>query len=136
MRSRLSSAYDGYWRAYVIAGVTGFRCHPDLEKYLADPLLTSVRVELGSTRNGGIIFKGRPRWTPRATAISLDGRPQSVTIEDCFDVDTWEPVFASSGKSALAPGQPKRYVITSTAKRFEGVGWLLTESTADRSRSC
>ncbi len=135
------AAYDGYWQAYVAAAAqrsddTADLEKSDLDKYLADPLLTSVRAGLVGLRSDGIVYKGRPRWTPRATAINLDAKPPSVTMVDCFALDTWEPVFVSSGKSALAQGQPTRYVITSTAKRFESIGWLLTDSLADRSRSC
>jgi hypothetical protein len=130
------AAYVGYWEAYVTAAANPGNPAPDLAKFVADPLLTQLRLNLRQYRDNDIVHKGRPTWTPRATEVNTTAAPYTVVIEDCFDSAGWEPVFASTGKSAAAPGQATRYVITSTVKSFEVHGWLVVESRADRSRSC
>jgi hypothetical protein len=130
------AAYVGYWEAYVTAAANPGNPSPDLAKFVADPMLTQLRLNLRQYRDNDIVYKGRPTWTPRATDVNTTAAPYTVVIEDCFDSAGWEPVFASTGKSAAAPGQATRYVITSTVKSFQVEGWLVVESRADRSRSC
>lgn len=130
------AAYNGYWETYVTAAANPGAPTPNLAKYVADPMLTTLRVTLRQFRDQGIVYKGRPIWAPRATSVNTTAVPYSVSIEDCFDSAAWTPVFASTGKSAAAPGQANRYVITSTVKLFDVEGWLVVESRADRSRSC
>jgi hypothetical protein len=130
------ASYDGYWQAYVAAAANPGASTPDLAKYVADPLLTELRAELLQYHDQGIVYKGRPTWTPRVTSVNVSTRPYTASIEDCFDNAQWLPVFAKTGQSAAAPGQATRYVITTTVRLYDTNGWLVVDSLADRGRSC
>lgn len=130
------AAYAGYWSAYVTVAADLNASTVDLNKYVGDPLLTELMFTVKQTRANGIVYKGHPTSTPGRTTVNDTASPVSVSIDDCFDAAGWEPVFASTGKSAAAPGQVNRYMITSTVSLFEGRGWLVVESRADRSATC
>jgi hypothetical protein len=133
---KATAAYNGYWESYVAAAAKGDSTSAEFVKYVADPLLTELRIAIKQAVDMGISYKGRPTWTPRVSAVNLAKQPYTATIEDCFDSAKWEAVYTKTGKSAVAPGQATRYVITSTVKLFDQKGWLLTDSRADRSRTC
>jgi hypothetical protein len=134
--TRAIAAYNGYWDTFVKAAANPAAPTPDLATYVADPLLTELRLTLRQIRDQGIVYKGRPTSSPRATSSNTTTAPFSVAIEDCFDSTDWVPVYSANGQSAAAPGQASRYVITSTMKLFDANGWLVVETAADRGRAC
>ena len=130
------AAYNGFREAYISAAATGEYRTTDLAKYAGDPLLLEARLALQIQSQQGIVNQGRPSWSAHASQVNLGTRPYSVTLEDCFDQTNWQPVYKATGKSAAAGDQAQRYIITSTALLYDDGRWLITESKADRSKSC
>ncbi len=130
------AAYNGYSEAYIAATATADYNNKDLPKYAADPLLAETRLALQMQGRQGIVNQGRPTWSVRVTKVNVSTRPYSVTLEDCFDQTNWKSVYKATGESAAAPDQAQRYIINSTAWRYDDGRWLITESKADRSRPC
>jgi hypothetical protein len=99
-----------------------------------DKALANVEATVLVYRQQGIEVRGEPAIAPQVTSVSLGPTP-SIAIRDCLDSTNWTPVFAATGKSALAPNQPKRVVVESTATIYAG-RWVVRSSTASRDRTC
>ena len=134
---RILAAYNGYQLAYQAAGAVPDPQSPELRKYIGDPLLTPVRQDLNLLKANGLMRKGAPKTSPKITELQLGATPPIGTIQDCYDTSDVHVINKATGKSADAPGQATRYVVTSQAKFFGGSnGWLIVQSDADRSRPC
>lgn len=127
-------AYRGFRRAQVAAEAIADARHPDLSKYAGDKALAQERANLLQLAQAGIVVTGQPVFSPEVTDMSLAVAPV-VSITDCVDTSGWTPVYKDTGKSAAAPGQPARVLATAVARPY-GDGWLITDLTTDRSRSC
>lgn len=128
------AAYRGFRRAQVAAEATADAHSPDLAKYAGDKALAQERANLLQLAQAGIVVTGQPIFSPKVTAVSLGSSPM-VTITDCVDTSGWAPVYKATGKSAAAPNQPRRVVAMAVARPYDN-GWIITDVTTDRSRTC
>ena len=128
------SAYLGFRTAQVAAEATADAHNADLAKYAGDKALADERANLLQMAQAGIVVTGRPVFHPHVASVTLDAAPE-VTITDCIDTSAWMPIYKATGKSAAAPGQPRRVMATALARPY-GTGWLIMDLTTDRSRSC
>jgi hypothetical protein len=134
---QILAAYNGYHLAYQAAAAVPDPQNAELRKYIGDPLLTQVRQDLNLLKANGLARKGAPKTSPKITELQLGGTPPVGTIQDCYDVSEVHVYNKATGKSADAPNQATRYVVTSQAKFFGGSdGWLIVQSDADRNRAC
>lgn len=133
-REAALAAYRGFRRAQVAAEATADARNPELAKYAGDKALAQERANLLQLAEAGIVVTGKPIFSPEVTAVSLGSSPV-VTITDCVDTQGWTPVYKATGKSAAAPNQPRRILATALARPY-GDGWIITELTTDRSRTC
>jgi hypothetical protein len=134
---KVLAAYNGYINAQVAAAAIPDPDSKDLRKYAGDPLLAQMRYDLNLLKTNGLVRQGAPKVAPKVTELQLGATPPVATVEDCYDVSDQHVVNKATGKSADAPGQSKRYIVTSQAKFFGGQdGWLIVQSDADRSRQC
>lgn len=129
------AVYHRYRSAYVTAAATADTTSTDLKKYAGGAALVQVQVALQRQRSDGIVMRGQPVSHAEVTQVTL-GKPPRVVIEDCVDNTNWQPFRKATGKSAAPPSQATRFVITSTVEQYGDGRWLVSESTADRSRSC
>ncbi len=102
-------------------------------------------VSTGPARNGvlslavyyrsrGIAIKGAPASHP--IVVKTSGDPVSrVWIDDCVDSTESPPIFVSTGKSALAPGQQRRVRVRAVAN-FRSSSWKISTWTPNRDESC
>ncbi|MFC7546448.1 hypothetical protein [Plantactinospora sp. GCM10030261] len=128
-------AYGGYLAASRTAEQKGDPFHPDLRKYLADPLLTSVRVTVRDVKAHGATRTGTLRSDPTVTSVSLDAQPPTVVIQDCLDASGYRLIYRKN--SAPVPGSAGgRYLVTATATRYSDGRWLISSGTAFRDQPC
>lgn len=133
--SEVLTVYRGYWAARVKAQASPDQPVPkDLDTFAIDKALTDVKSSILRFRQQGIEFRGEPVLSPTVASVQVGDRA-SASISDCVDSTHWTPVFASTGKSALAPGQPMRVVVESSARIYAG-RWVIDSSVAHRDRTC
>jgi hypothetical protein len=129
------TVYRGYWAARVKAQASPDKPIPkDLDTYAIDKALTDVKSSVLRFRQQGIEFQGEPVLSPTVTSVQLEDRADA-SITDCVDSTRWTPVFVATGKSALAPGQPMRVIVESSARIYSG-RWVIDSSVAHRDRTC
>lgn len=129
-------AYDGFQEAYIAAAANPGAVSKDLDKYAGSPLGLESSFALEKQAASGIVVVGRPTWTAHVTAVNTKTPPYTVTIENCFDQTNWKPIYKATGKSAAAPGQAPRYLITAKAELYGDGSWLISTSEAHRDRPC
>jgi hypothetical protein len=131
----VEAAYRGYWAARVKAQAAPDKPVPvELDTYAIGKARTDVKSSLLLFRQQGVAFRGEPVLSPEVTVSGSDAQA-TASIADCVDSTHWTPVFVATGASALAPGQPTRVVVDSTARRYEG-RWAIDTSVAHRDRPC
>lgn len=129
------ASYEGFWAAQVASQAHPQKQQdPNLAKYAIDKALADAQATIFLYRRNGIEMRGRPVHSAEVTSVSL-ADPPTVAITDCLDSTNWLPVYAATGKSALAPGQSPRVVVESTATVYDG-RWVIRTSVAHRDRPC
>ena len=133
-KAEVLAVYRGYWAAKVAAHAAPAGPVPkDLSTYAIAKAQTDTEATILRLRQQGIAFRGAPVLSPDVTTIDLG--QASAAISDCVDSTHWLPVFVATGKSALAPGQPMRVIVESTARIYSG-RWVIDTSVAHRDRTC
>ncbi|MFJ6196700.1 hypothetical protein [Micromonospora sp. NPDC092111] len=129
------AAYAGYLEASREASRDSDPRHPKLTRFLADPLLTRVRVAIDDTRRHGAVRTGTLRSDPTVTSVSLDGVPQTVEIQDCLDSTGYRLVYVKDKR--VVPGSGgSRYLATATATRYPDGRWLINSGAAHEDQPC
>ncbi len=120
-------------KAYAKASLTGTQ----IAKYATGKELRDVKDAVFVNMQNDIIFKGEPKITASAddVVLHLDKIPKQATLRLCFDLNTWEPIYEKTGKSAAAPNQVKRYPITADLQQQAGQ-WQVTDERADKAGKC
>jgi len=130
------AAYAGYLEAARVAEGVPDPNHPGLRKYLADPLLTTVRVAISDVKEHGAMRTGKLISDPRVTAVNLDTVPATVTIQDCIDASGYRMVYAANRKKMVPGHTAGRYVATATASLYGDGRWLISAGVAHRDQPC
>jgi hypothetical protein len=134
MKSALA-AYAGYLAATREAERAANPHHPELRKYLADPLLTRVGLAIRDAKEHGAMRTGTLISDPTVTGVSLDTVPATVSIQDCVDATGYRLVYVKN--KAVVPGSASgRYLATATATRYAGGKWLISAGDAHRDQPC
>jgi hypothetical protein len=128
------AAYRGFRAAQVKAGATGHVKGSGVEQYAFDNALSGVEADILLFQQQGIVMRGQPLLSPRVIAVDLSGAP-AVTLVDCVDVSHWIPVFAKTGKSAVASGQASRTVVD-VAVGVSDSRWKVRSLVDHRDRTC
>jgi hypothetical protein len=129
------SAYAGYLSTSRDAARVPDPQHPGLRNYLADPLLTRVRLTIRDLKLHGAVRIGAMSSNPTVTDMSLDAEPATVTIQDCLDTTGYRMIYAKT--RAPVPGSGGgRYVATATATRYPDGRWLISDGTAHTDQPC
>lgn len=130
------AAYTGYLAAAEEAEHEADHNHPDLKKYLGDPLLTQVRLGIREAKEHGAMRTGSLISAPTVTEVNLDSVPVTVVIQDCLDATNYRMVYADD-TDKLVPGmQVGRYLATATATRYDDGRWLISNGAAHRDQPC
>jgi hypothetical protein len=128
------AAYRGFRQAQVRAEANADAAGSGLERYAFDKALDGVYSAILFFRQQGIVVRGQPVLNPTVTSVTLGTTPR-VAIQDCFDTSKWETVYKATGKSAVAPGQARRSVVTATVETYRGQ-WMVRTVTNQRDRTC
>ncbi|MBO4210905.1 hypothetical protein [Micromonospora echinofusca] len=128
------AAYAGYLDASREASRVGDPFHPALPKYLADPLLTRVRLTIRTAKEHGAMRTGTLKSDPVVTSVDLDNVPATVEIQDCLDATGYRLVDVKT-KKAVPGTSGRRYLATATATRFAG-RWLISAGAAHEEQPC
>ncbi|MEW2386016.1 hypothetical protein AB0873_28540 [Micromonospora sp. NPDC047707] len=129
------TAYRNYVRSYVAASNEG-DYNADLDRFVADPALLTVRQDLLIKFQQGLITTGQPTSTPAVRRVDTLQRPFTAEIEDCFDTSRWDVVSKKTKKSVRTEGQATRYVVIAKAELFDDGQWRIREVNAQRERPC
>ncbi|MGC5017305.1 hypothetical protein [Micromonospora sp. DT47] len=128
-------AYSGYLHASREASRDSDPRHPGLTRFLADPLLTRVRVAISETRRHGAVRTGTLRSDPAVTSVNLDTVPQTVEIQDCLDATGYRLVYAKDRR--VVPGSGgNRHLATATATRYPDGRWLINAGAGHEDQPC
>ncbi|MEU1752347.1 hypothetical protein ABZ436_06800 [Micromonospora matsumotoense] len=129
------AAYAGYLDASREASRASDPRHPKLTRFLADPLLTRVRVAIDATRQHGAIRTGTLKSAPTVTSVSLDSAPPTVEIQDCLDATGYRLVYVKDKR--VVPGSGgSRHLATATATRYPDGRWLISTGAAHEDQPC
>ncbi|TDB74294.1 hypothetical protein [Micromonospora sp. KC723] len=129
------TAYAGYLDASREASRAGDPRHPALARFLADPLLTRVRVVIDQARRHGAVRTGTLRSDPTVTSVNLDAAPPTVDIQDCLDTTGYRLVYAKDKRVVPGTGG-SRHLATATATRYPDGRWLISTGTAHEDQPC
>ncbi|MFJ1974101.1 hypothetical protein ACIO93_36340 [Streptomyces sp. NPDC087903] len=120
-------------KAYARASLAGTQ----IAKYATGKELREVKDAVFVNMQSDIVFKGEPKITANEddVVLNLDASPQQATLRLCFDLNTWEPTYKKTGKSAAAPNQVKRYPITAHFQE-QARQWRVIDERADKESKC
>ncbi|GIG88810.1 hypothetical protein [Plantactinospora endophytica] len=129
------AAYAGYLTAVRKAEQSGDPLDPQLRKYLADPLLTRVRLTIRDAKEHGAMRTGKLVSNPSVTAVDLDSDPATVSIQDCIDATGYRLVYKKDKK--VVPGSAgSRHLATATATRYPDGRWLINVGASHEDQPC
>ena len=130
------AAYEGFRRSYVAASARADASGKEIRKYVADPLLSELLLDLTTKQDYGLITKGKPTWSPDVTELDTSRSPFVAKIEDCFDDSAWQTVYRASGKNAAVPTKVHRYLVDAVVTQYDQDRWLVTQAKANREATC
>ncbi|MCL7460459.1 hypothetical protein M8I35_25160 [Micromonospora sp. MSM11] len=128
-------AYAGYLAASRAASGRGDPHHPELSRFLADPLLTRVRLTIREAKEHGAMRTGTLVSDPTVTSVSLDSSPPTVEIQDCLDATGYRLVYARDKRVVPGTGGT-RHLATATATRFPDGRWLINAGVSHEDLPC
>lgn len=129
------AAYAGYLDALRKAESDGDPHDPRLAQYLADPLLTRVRLAIRDAKEHGAMRTGKLVSDPTVTEVSLDTVPATVQIQDCLDSTGYRLVNRETRK-VVRGSAGGRHVATATAVRYADGRWLISEGAVHEEQPC
>ncbi|MDG4763196.1 hypothetical protein O7632_03595 [Solwaraspora sp. WMMD406] len=130
------AAYAGYLAAAEEAEHEADPQHPDLKKYLADPLLTRVRLAIRDTKEHGAMRTGSLISDPTVTEVNLDSVPATVVIQDCLDATNYQLVYVDDRDKVVPGTEVGRYLATATATRYDDGRWLISAGSSHPDQPC
>lgn len=129
------AAYAGYLNASRKAESAGNPLDPELRKYLADPLLTRVRLTIRDAKEHGAMRTGKLVSNPTVTGVDLDSDPATVSIQDCIDATGYRLIYKKN--RAVVPGSAGgRHLATATATRYPDGRWLINAGAVHEDQPC
>ncbi|WP_442934184.1 hypothetical protein [Micromonospora sp. CPCC 205539] len=128
-------AYSGYLAASRTASRRSDPRAPELSRFLADPLLTRVRLSIREAKEHGAMRTGTLKSDPTVIDVSLDSNPATVEIQDCLDATGYRLVYAKDQR--VVPGSGGgRHLATATATRYPDGRWLINSGAAHQDQPC
>jgi hypothetical protein len=121
------SSYLRFWDAVVAANKASDPSLPALAAASGDPQLSRVRKAIRVNRQQNLSLRGTVTHTPEP--VKLAGA--AATVEDCYDVSSWQPVNVTTGDpiDATDANGTGRYRARYTLRRSSG-GWIVTDQVA------
>jgi hypothetical protein len=134
-RAAALTAYAGYLEATRVASRTSDPSHPELTRYLGDPLLTRVRVTIRQAKENGAMRTGKMVSDPSVVGVDLVSVPATVELQDCLDTTGYRLVYTRNRKPV--PGaRGSRHLATATALRYPDGVWRINAGVAHEDQPC
>lgn len=135
-KNAVLKTYSNMWveqmKAYKKADAKG----TDLTKYASLDALGKFRLDLAHMKQSGTVGGGDVGHEPKVASIDLAAKTPKATVNDCIDLTNWRAKQVKTGKVIPLPtSQPKRYVATATAERWDG-RWMIVNYAPDGERTC
>ncbi|GAA4565974.1 hypothetical protein GCM10023176_15200 [Micromonospora coerulea] len=129
------AAYSGYLGASRAASARSDPGHPALARFVADPLLTRVRLAIREAKEHGAMRTGKLVSDPTVVSVNLDADPPTVELQDCLDATGYRLIYARDRK--VVPGSGgSRHLATATATRYPDGRWLVNVGAAHPDQPC
>ena len=135
-QDKVLDQYRRFGVAYDRAGETANYQDEELLSFLETPLKQNVVAFLAQMDQKGTVYQGHPVSTPTLTKIDLVAKPPTAVIEDCYDGTNYHLIYKKTGAPVPIKSGPRRYILRTTARNFDGRGWLFTESQGFPERTC
>ncbi|MFB8028650.1 MULTISPECIES: hypothetical protein [unclassified Streptomyces] len=69
-------------------------------------------------KKNNTVIRGELEHQPEVTALGVDGKLPTATVEDCIDLTKWQTLDTKTNKSIPLPtAQPLRSIATATVER-------------------
>lgn len=129
------AAYSGMRQAQVAAEDSSSTADVDLSSYASGKAFVEITASVASNAAKGLVMTGSPILNPKVTALDLAGHPPTATVTDCMDLAGWRLLLQSTHQDMTAASTYHRFISISQAQLGPN-GWLITETSVDRSKPC
>ncbi|MGW0792617.1 hypothetical protein ACWD04_31460 [Streptomyces sp. NPDC002911] len=107
-----------------------------LDHYATLDALSAFERDLAHMKKNTTVSRGELGHEPEATALDIDVKLPTATVQDCIDISKWQTLDTKTDKPIPLPtAQPLRYVATATVEHWDAGRWMVTEYKPDRSRT-
>ncbi|MEU5417526.1 hypothetical protein [Streptomyces clavifer] len=128
--------YSAMWveqmKAYRVASPDGTK----LADFATLDALSAFERDLATMKKNNTRVMGGVGHEPEVTALDLEAKIPTATVEDCVDLSKWKAERTSGEVIPLPTAQPLRYVAMARVERWDEDRWMVTEYKPDGSRSC
>ncbi|MGW2395191.1 hypothetical protein ACWCYY_01385 [Kitasatospora sp. NPDC001664] len=97
--------------------------------------LSDTMVTLTELSEAKKVMVGAPRNAPLVTAVDLEAKPPTATVEDCIDVTDWHQADARTRATAEPKNRLTRYTAKVTLRKTES-RWQIVEFIREVGRTC
>lgn len=136
-KTAVLASYTSMWveqmKAYRKASPDGTK----LADFATLDALSAFERDLAHMKKNNTVIRGELGHQPEVTALDVDAKLPTATVEDCIDLSKWQTLDTKTNKPIPLPtAQPLRYVATATVERWDNNRWMVTEYQPDGSRTC
>ncbi|MEU1932610.1 hypothetical protein ACN6LF_002722 [[Kitasatospora] papulosa] len=136
-KAAVLASYTSMWveqmKAYRVASPDGTK----LKDFATLDALTAFERDLAHMKKNHTVIRGELGHQPEVTALDVDAKLPTATVEDCIDLSKWQTLDTKTNKPIPLPtAQPLRYVATATVERWDNNRWMVTEYQPDGTRTC
>ncbi|MEU5416708.1 hypothetical protein [Streptomyces clavifer] len=136
VKAAVLASYSSMWveqmKAYRVASPDGTK----LDDFATLDALSAFERDLATMKKNNTRVTGGVGHEPEVTALDLEAKIPTATVEDCIDLSKWKAERTSGEVIPLPTAQPLRYVAAATVERWDEDRWMVTEYKPDGSRSC
>ncbi|MFJ8770507.1 hypothetical protein [Streptomyces clavifer] len=136
VKAAVLASYSSMWveqmKAYRVASPDGTK----LDDFATLDALSAFERDLATMKKNGTRVTGGVGHEPEVTALDLEAKIPTATVEDCIDLSKWRAERTSGEVIPLPTAQPLRYVAAATVERWDEDRWMVTAYKPDGSRSC
>ncbi|MGW1768266.1 hypothetical protein ACWCQL_30010 [Streptomyces sp. NPDC002073] len=134
-KAALLGVYREFWDAQLKVYTTGSMRGTGIERVAGGKAYTKVQVTVLYHQQRGTVMKGKPRLSPKVTALNTSKNLHTATVTDCLDSTGYVQVEKDTGEPVKLADANRRHVATYSALRHGG-SWQIRDFDIDRDRTC
>ncbi|MFF4189071.1 hypothetical protein ACFYZ9_38370 [Streptomyces sp. NPDC001691] len=136
-KAAVLASYNSMWVAQMKAYRKADAAGTDLEKYATLDALGKVRIDLARMKERGTVIRGDMGHQVTLTSLDLKAKTPTAALTDCVDLSNWQTWDTKANKAIPLPtAQPRRYLATVKAQRWDGDRWMITDFVTKGSQPC